>query len=89
MSVDEGFFVTLVVMFRAGGGEAEEWSDDDQPDNRLMKPDTRYKNGRISGTTQFDPDSTVFVFRELFESWCTEKKNGCIVAGYCVEVRTR
>jgi len=23
--------------------------------------------------------------RELFESWCTEKKNGCIVAGYCVE----
>ena len=23
--------------------------------------------------------------RELFESWCTDKKNGCIVAGYCVE----
>jgi len=23
--------------------------------------------------------------RELFETWCTEKKNGCIVAGYCVE----
>ena len=22
--------------------------------------------------------------RELFESWCTDKKNGCIVAGYCV-----
>jgi len=21
----------------------------------------------------------------LFESWCTDKKNGCIVAGYCVE----
>jgi len=25
------------------------------------------------------------VSRELFESWCTDKKNGCIVAGYCVE----
>merc|ERR1719412_1876159 len=23
--------------------------------------------------------------RELFEMWCTDKKNGCIVAGYCVE----
>lgn len=23
--------------------------------------------------------------RELFESWCTDKKNTCIVAGYCVE----
>ena len=23
--------------------------------------------------------------RELFESWCTDKKNGCIVAGYCME----
>ena len=23
--------------------------------------------------------------RELFESWCTDSKNGCIVAGYCVE----
>jgi len=23
--------------------------------------------------------------RELFENWCTDKKNGCIVAGYCVE----
>merc|ERR1712111_4659 len=23
--------------------------------------------------------------RELFETWCTDKKNGCIVAGYCVE----
>ena len=23
--------------------------------------------------------------RELFESWCTDTKNGCIVAGYCVE----
>eukprot|EP00088_Acartia_fossae_P070590 TRINITY_DN9501_c0_g1_i4.p1 TRINITY_DN9501_c0_g1~~TRINITY_DN9501_c0_g1_i4.p1 ORF type:complete len:694 (-),score=174.59 TRINITY_DN9501_c0_g1_i4:82-2163(-) len=23
--------------------------------------------------------------RELFEAWCTDKKNGCIVAGYCVE----
>ncbi|VDM52776.1 unnamed protein product [Angiostrongylus costaricensis] len=23
--------------------------------------------------------------RELFEKWCTDAKNGCIVAGYCVE----
>lgn len=23
--------------------------------------------------------------RELFETWCTDPKNGCIVAGYCVE----
>ena len=23
--------------------------------------------------------------RELFESWCSDPKNGCIVAGYCVE----
>ncbi|CAI5447118.1 unnamed protein product [Caenorhabditis angaria] len=23
--------------------------------------------------------------RELFESWCTDSKNGCIIAGYCVE----
>lgn len=23
--------------------------------------------------------------RELFESWCSDHKNGCIVAGYCVE----
>ncbi|XP_048241665.1 cleavage and polyadenylation specificity factor subunit 3-like isoform X2 [Haliotis rufescens] len=23
--------------------------------------------------------------RELFESWCTDKRNGCIIAGYCVE----
>jgi len=23
--------------------------------------------------------------RELFESWCTEKRNGVIIAGYCVE----
>ena len=23
--------------------------------------------------------------RELFEAWCTDSKNGCIVAGYCVE----
>lgn len=23
--------------------------------------------------------------RELFESWCADPKNGCIVAGYCVE----
>jgi len=23
--------------------------------------------------------------RELFEDWCTDKKNGCIIAGYCVE----
>ena len=23
--------------------------------------------------------------RELFENWCTDAKNGCIVAGYCVE----
>merc|ERR1712227_524422 len=23
--------------------------------------------------------------RELFESWCSDSKNGCIVAGYCVE----
>jgi len=23
--------------------------------------------------------------RELFENWCTDPKNGCIVAGYCVE----
>ena len=23
--------------------------------------------------------------RELFEMWCTDPKNGCIVAGYCVE----
>ena len=23
--------------------------------------------------------------RELFESWCMEKQNGCIIAGYCVE----
>lgn len=23
--------------------------------------------------------------RELFEAWCSDKKNGCIVAGYCVE----
>uniref|UniRef100_A0A0N5AE44 Cleavage and polyadenylation specificity factor subunit 3 n=1 Tax=Syphacia muris TaxID=451379 RepID=A0A0N5AE44_9BILA len=23
--------------------------------------------------------------RELFESWCTDTKNGCIIAGYCVE----
>lgn len=23
--------------------------------------------------------------RELFEDWCTEKKNGTIIAGYCVE----
>ncbi|KFD58930.1 hypothetical protein M514_00093 [Trichuris suis] len=23
--------------------------------------------------------------RELFESWCSEPKNGCIIAGYCVE----
>ncbi len=23
--------------------------------------------------------------RELFETWCTDSKNGCIVAGYCVE----
>ena len=30
-----------------------------------------------------------YICRELFESWCTEKKNGCIVAGYCVEVLGR
>ncbi|VDO90473.1 unnamed protein product [Heligmosomoides polygyrus] len=23
--------------------------------------------------------------RELFEKWCTDAKNGCIIAGYCVE----
>ena len=23
--------------------------------------------------------------RELFESWCTDARNCCIVAGYCVE----
>ena len=23
--------------------------------------------------------------RELFENWCTEKRNGTIIAGYCVE----
>ncbi|KAF7638119.1 hypothetical protein Mgra_00002347 [Meloidogyne graminicola] len=23
--------------------------------------------------------------RELFETWCTDSKNGCIIAGYCVE----
>ncbi|CAD5234979.1 unnamed protein product [Bursaphelenchus xylophilus] len=23
--------------------------------------------------------------RELFEAWCTDSKNGCIIAGYCVE----
>ncbi|XP_014666751.1 PREDICTED: cleavage and polyadenylation specificity factor 73-like [Priapulus caudatus] len=23
--------------------------------------------------------------RELFEMWCTDKRNGCIIAGYCVE----
>lgn len=23
--------------------------------------------------------------RELFETWCTDAKNGCLVAGYCVE----
>ncbi|ELU06463.1 hypothetical protein CAPTEDRAFT_141423, partial [Capitella teleta] len=23
--------------------------------------------------------------RELFENWCTDKRNGCIIAGYCVE----
>ncbi|RUS76897.1 hypothetical protein EGW08_015336 [Elysia chlorotica] len=23
--------------------------------------------------------------RELFEGWCTDKRNGCIIAGYCVE----
>lgn len=23
--------------------------------------------------------------RELFESWCTDSKNGCLIAGYCVE----
>lgn len=23
--------------------------------------------------------------RELFESWCTDPKNGVIIAGYCVE----
>ncbi len=23
--------------------------------------------------------------RELFERWCPDPKNGCIVAGYCVE----
>lgn len=23
--------------------------------------------------------------RELFESWCTDPKNGCIIAGYVVE----
>lgn len=23
--------------------------------------------------------------RELFESWCPDTKNGCIIAGYCVE----
>lgn len=23
--------------------------------------------------------------RELFENWCTDSKNGCVIAGYCVE----
>ncbi|KAL8618913.1 Cleavage and polyadenylation specificity factor subunit 3 [Nucella lapillus] len=23
--------------------------------------------------------------RELFEAWCTDRRNGCIIAGYCVE----
>ena len=23
--------------------------------------------------------------RELFESWCIDKRNGVIIAGYCVE----
>lgn len=23
--------------------------------------------------------------RELFESWCPDPKNGCIISGYCVE----
>lgn len=23
--------------------------------------------------------------RELFEAWCTDKKSGVIIAGYCVE----
>ena len=23
--------------------------------------------------------------RQLFEAWCTDKRNGLIVAGYCVE----
>ena len=23
--------------------------------------------------------------RQLFETWCTDKRNGLIVAGYCVE----
>ena len=23
--------------------------------------------------------------RDLFEGWCPDPKNGCIIAGYCVE----
>ena len=23
--------------------------------------------------------------RELFENWCTDRRNGTIIAGYCVE----
>ena len=27
----------------------------------------------------------ILLIRELFESWCADKKNGCVIAGYCVE----
>ncbi len=38
-------------------------------------------------TSIADNIADIFIHpRELFESWCTDKKNGCIVAGYCVEV---
>ena len=23
--------------------------------------------------------------RELFENWCTDRRNGVVIAGYCVE----
>ena len=36
-------------------------------------------------TSLLDAFNAVLITRELFESWCTDKKNGCVIAGYCVE----
>ena len=95
-----GFLCYIRRYVPRGGGEAEEWSDDDQPDIRLMKPNTWYKKGRISGTTQFDPDSTVLCFQRavwelvhwkeerLYSGWILCRGTNQIILIYSVHRQT-
>uniref|UniRef100_A0A3Q3G3F2 Cleavage and polyadenylation specificity factor subunit 3 n=1 Tax=Labrus bergylta TaxID=56723 RepID=A0A3Q3G3F2_9LABR len=39
----------------------------------------------LKSMDHFDDIGPSVVMAELFESWCTDKRNGVIIAGYCVE----